>query len=164
MRIGLVLLLWTAATLFAESSAGLKWTAPAGWTSKGAAPMRAATYTVQDAECVVYFFGEGQGGSAEANIARWKGQFTVNGQPAPAKTGTRTVHGLPVTDIDVAGTYAGMAGPAMTPQTPKSATRMLAAIIQGPGGNIFVKFTGPAATIGANKAKFEQLVSSVQKE
>ena len=163
MRTGFIFLLWTA-TLLAESSAGLKWTAPAGWASKGAAPMRAATYTVQDAECVVYFFGEGQGGSAEANIARWKAQFTVNGQPAPAKTGTRTVHGLPVTDIDLTGTYAGMAGPAMTHQAPKSDTRMLAAIVQGPGGNIFVKFTGPAATMGANKAKFEQLVSSIQKE
>jgi hypothetical protein len=164
MRTGILWLLCAAAALPAESSAGLKWTSPAGWISKGAAPMRAATYTVQDAECVVYFFGEGQGGSPEANIARWKSQFTVNGQPASAKTGTRTVHGLPVTDMDVTGTYAGMAGPAMTPQAPKSDTRMLAAIIQGPGGSIFVKFTGPAATIAANKVKFEQLVSSVQKE
>jgi hypothetical protein len=163
MRIGIILLC-AAAMLLAESSAGLKWTAPAGWTSKGSAPMRAATYTVQDAECVVYFFGAGQGGSIDANISRWKGQFTVNGQPAPAKVATRTVHGLPVTEMDVTGTYAGMAGPAMTPQAPKSDTRMLAAIVEGPGGNIFLKFTGPEKTIVANKTKFDQLVNSFTKE
>ena len=37
--------------------------------------MRAATYMVDGAECVVYFFGAGQGGSIEANVERWKGQF-----------------------------------------------------------------------------------------
>ena len=126
--------------------------------------MRAATYTVQDAECVVYFFGHGQGGSVEANITRWKSQFTVDGQPAPAKTDTKTVHGLPVTDMDVTGTYAGMAGPAMSPQAPKIDTRMLAAIIEGPGGSIFLKFTGPLKTVSANKSKFEQLVNSFRKE
>lgn len=163
MRTGIFLLCCCAA-LFAESSAGLKWTAPAGWASNGSAPMRAATYTVQDAECVVYFFGEGQGGSVQANIERWKGQFTLNGQPAPAKISKRTVHGLRVTDMDVTGSYSGMSGPMMTPQSPKPDSRMLAAIIEGPGGNIFVKFTGPAKTIAANQAKFEQLVGSFQKE
>jgi len=40
--------------------------------------MRAATYTIvpaagdtASAECVVYFFGAGQGGSVEANLDRW---------------------------------------------------------------------------------------------
>src|SRR6185295_4630820 len=53
--------------LFAESAAGLRWTAPAGWKVEGAQPMRAATYTVAPApgdkaraECGVYFFGAGQ--------------------------------------------------------------------------------------------------------
>ena len=67
MRIGLILFLCCAA-LFAESSAGLKWTAPAGWATKGPSPMRAATYNVQDAECVVYFFGPGQGGNVDAKL------------------------------------------------------------------------------------------------
>jgi len=38
------------------------------------------------AECVVYFFGAGQGGSVEANLDRWKGQMlTPGGKPADAK-------------------------------------------------------------------------------
>jgi len=66
----------------AESVAGLKWTAPSGWKPETPRPMRAATYTVPatapdsaSAECVVYFFGSGQGGSVQANLDRWKGQL-----------------------------------------------------------------------------------------
>ena len=125
--------------------------------------MRAATYTVQDAECVVYFFGEGQGGSVEANMTRWKGQFTVNGQPAPAKTATKTLKGLKASTLDVTGNYAGMGGPNMAPLAPKPDYRMLAAIVEGPGGNIFVKFTGPVKTINANTAKYEALLNSIHK-
>ena len=44
--------------------------------------MRAATYDIpaapgdkDNAECAVYFFGEGQGGSIDAKLERWKNQF-----------------------------------------------------------------------------------------
>jgi len=125
--------------------------------------MRAATYPVGDAECVVYFFGQGQGGSVEANMTRWKGQFTVNGQPAPAKTATKTLNGLTASTLDVTGVYEGMGGPTMSPLAPKSDYRMVAAIVEGPGGNIFVKFTGPVKTVTANVAKYEQLLNSIHK-
>jgi hypothetical protein len=148
--------------LIAESAAGLHWTAPAPWKSEGARPMRAATYTVaptpgdkDPAECAVYFFGEGQGGSVQANIDRWKGQF----KPSDAKITKATIHGLPVTKIDVTGEYSGMGGP-MAQAPAKPAYRLLGAIVEGPGGNIFVKFTGPAKTIAANQQKFEALLSS----
>ncbi len=131
--------------------------------------MRAANYTVGDAECVVYFFGAGQGGGVEANLARWKGQFTINGQPAPAKSSTKKVNGLSVTEMDVTGVYAATGGSmsgggAMSTQAPKAGTRMLTAIIEGPGGNLFVKFTGPEKTVAGNLAKFQALVGSFHKE
>ncbi len=159
-----IILLCAAAVLIAESAAGLTWTAPSGWTSKGATSMRAATYPVGDAECVVYFFGQNQGGTVEANMTRWNGQFTVNGKPAPAKTAKKTIHGLNVSLMDVTGTYAGMSGPMMAPDAPKADYRMLAAIVEGPGGNIFVKFTGPAKTIAANQQKFDALLDSIRKQ
>lgn len=147
--------------LTAESAAGLKWTAPAGWKiESGARPMRVATYTVGDAECVAYFFGQGQGGGVQANIERWKSQF--QGGP-DAKTAKRTIHGLAVTTVDVSGAYNGMAGPGSGGGAPKPGYRMLGAIVENPGGNIFFKFTGPAKTIAANEAKFEQLIGSVTK-
>ena len=163
MRTGL-LLFCAALALLAESAAGLKWTAPAGWTSQGSTQMRAATYAIGDSECVVYFFGQGQGGSVDANLARWSGQFTVSGKPAPSKTAKKTIHGLNVTTMDATGTYVATGGMAMTAQPPRADYRMLAAIVEGPGGNIFIKYTGPAKTVAANAVKFDALLNSFQKE
>lgn len=163
MRILLVLAA-AAAMVWAESAAGIKWTAPQGWTSKGEAPMRAAQYVAGDAECVVYFFGPGQGGTVDANIARWSSQFAgADGKPAPSKVTKSMVHGLPVTRMDVSGTYTASGGAAVTSQTPKAGNRMLAAIVEGPGGNLFVKFSGPAKTIAAQTAAFDALIASFQK-
>ena len=157
----LVIFAAAAAVLLAESSAGLKWTAPSGWASKGPAPMRAATYAVGDAECVIYFFGPGQGGSVDANISRWSGQFSGG---ASARVTKLNVHGLPVTRMDVSGTYVATGGAAMTQQAAKAGSRMLAAIVEGPGGSIFVKFTGPAGSMANRVAEFDKLIASFQKE
>jgi hypothetical protein len=154
----------------AESAAGLHWTAPAGWKTQGAQPMRAATYTVAPAigdraggECAVYFFGAGQGGSVEANVERWKGQFRgPGGKPAVAQVVTRKIRGLTITTIDTSGEYSGMGGPLGGSEQAVPGYRLLGAIIEGPEGNIFVKFTGPAKTMAANRQKFEQLLASFQ--
>jgi hypothetical protein len=144
-----------APILLAESAAGLKWTDPAGWPSQGSAPFRVVTYSVpaipgsEKAECIVYFFGPGQGGTVEANLDRWKGQFSRNG-----KVAHRTVHGIPVTTIDLTGTY--------TATEAMPGYRMLAAIAEGAGGNIFIRFIGPEKTVTAGLAKYEQLLASLQ--
>ena len=132
--------------------------------------MRAATYTVaptagdrDPAECGVYFFGAGQGGSVEANLERWKSQFTdPNGRTTPAKIDKGQVHGLRVTRIDTSGDYSGMGGPMAGSARAVPGYRLLGAIVEGPGGNIFIKFTGPMKTIAQNQAKFEGLVASFQ--
>jgi len=155
-----LLLFCSIAILHAESAAGIKWTAPAGWKAEASRPMRAATYSIApDGECVVNFFGAGQGGGVEANIARWKGQFKQSADPKVAK---RTVHGLSVTTIDISGEYSGMGGP-MASGKPVAGYRLLGAIVEGPGGSVFIKFTGPVKTVIANQAKFEQLLSSLDK-
>ncbi len=134
--------------------------------------MRAATYRIapaqgdtERAECAVYFFGAGQGGGVQANLDRWNGQFTgTDGKPAAARIQKRTIHGLAVTTIDVSGEYSGMGGPMATTRTIKSRYRLLGAIIENPGGNVFLKFTGPERTIAANERSFTQLLDSFQKE
>lgn len=127
--------------------------------------MRAATYVLgENAECVVYFFGAGEGGSVPANLERWKGQFkTADGKPATAKTEKTTVHGLPVTTIDISGNYAGMGGPMAKSPGVDANFRLLGAIVEGPGGNLFIKFAGPAKLVAANQSKFKQLLDSLQK-
>jgi hypothetical protein len=134
--------------------------------------MRAATYSVPakdgdsvSAECVVYFFGSGQGGSVEANLDRWKGQIVgPDGKAADAKNAKRTIHGLPVTTIDSSGDYTGMGGPMATSKSVLPNYRLLGAIVEGPDGNVFIKFTGPAKTIAAHQSEFEQLLNSFEKE
>ena len=127
---------------------------------------RAATYTIPPAagdsdagECVVNYFGQGQGGTVDANVQRWTGQFQ-GGQPKVTK---KTVHGLPVTMIDMSGTYTGMGGPMATAKSSKPGYRLLGAIVEGPQGSVFFKFTAPSKTVAANQKAFDQTIESVSK-
>ena len=163
-------LLLPAAVLFAESAAGVQWTAPPSWKAEGARPMRAATYTITPvagdqgvAECVVNYFGPGQGGDVGANVERWRGQVLgADGKPAAAKIDKRTVRGIPITMIDSTGSYTGMGGPMVASPKPVPGYRLLGAIAEAPGGNVFFKLTGPAKTIAAQQKNFEQLIASIQ--
>jgi hypothetical protein len=165
-----ILLAVCSAGVLAETAAGLSWTAPPGWKAEGARPMRAATYSIAPvagdstgAECVVNYFGPGQGGGVEANIERWKSQVQApDGKPASAKVEKRTVRGVPITVIDASGSYTGTGGP-MT-ATPKALPgyRLLGAIAEGPGGSVFFKLTGPAKTIAAQQKNFDLLLASIQ--
>ncbi len=58
--------------------------------------MRVATYLIDPAdpkaECVVYYFGEGQGGATDANISRWINQVKQpDGSDSNAKAQRGTV-------------------------------------------------------------------------
>jgi hypothetical protein len=160
----------SSAGLMAESAAGISWTAPAGWKPQGPRPMRAATYLIAPAagdstgaECVVNYFGPGQGGGVDANIERWKGQVQgPDGRPALAKVEKRTVRNTPMTVIDSAGSYTGMGGPMAAASKAVPGYRLLGAIVEGPGGTVFFKLTGPARTIAAQQKSFDQLLASIR--
>jgi hypothetical protein len=157
----------------ADTAGGLSWKAPSSWKAQPQRPMRAATYTVpkaagdqEDGECAVFYFGPGQGGGVDANIKRWIGQFDApGGGPADrlAKTSKITVNGLPVTRIDLSGTYKPSAGPMMQASASKPGYRLLGAIVEGPQGAVFFKFTGPAKTVAAHQSAFETLLKSVSR-
>jgi len=155
-----------AMLLGADSGAGIQWTSPAGWKAEAERPMRLATYTLRPGgECAVYFFGAGQGGSVEANLDRWIGQFLQadgKASKAAAKIAKRTIHGWPVTTVDVSGAYTGMGGPmAKAGEPAMPGYRMLAAIVEGPQGSVFFKFTGPAKTVDANQVAFDKMLASL---
>ena len=150
--------------LAADSGAGIHWTAPSNWKSEGERPMRLATYRVPSAsgdqeggECAVYYFGQGQGGSVEANIDRWKGQF--QGSKDTPKVEKRTIHSLKITTLDVSGAYTGMGGPRAPQGPPKQGYRLLGAVVEGPQGSIFFKFAGPMKTVAQNQSAFEKMLS-----
>lgn len=158
----------------AAEAGGLSWTAPAGWESQGARPMRVATYRIapakgdtEGAELAIFYFGEGQGGAVDANVKRWLGQFQkADGTPVTEKDAhskKETVNGLAVTTVDVKGTYTG-GGPMMGPATPKPGHRLLGAIIEGPQGPVFFKLTGPERTVASAEKGFRKLLESVKKK
>ena len=165
--LALVTVLRAATPAASEASAGgVRWTVPAGWTTAPEKPMRVATYAIPAAagqepgECGVFFFGRGQGGSVEDNLARWKTQF----EPAPtAKPTVQTVHGLKVHELDLSGAYLAPAGPMMQSQGKKANWRLLGAIVEAPDGLVFFKCTGPAATMAKAEKDFQALVQSLSK-
>lgn len=148
-----------------DAAAGVTWTVPARWSAQPERAMRVATYSIpaakgeaDGAECAVYFFGTGQGGDAPANIARWASQFQENPKPAPV---TKKLAGLDVTTVDLAGTYLAPGGPMMQSQGRKASWRMLGAVVAAPQGNVFVKLTGPAASVAQAAPEFEALLGSL---
>jgi hypothetical protein len=157
----------------ADEAGGLTWTAPADWTAQSERPMRAATYSIPAAkgdteggELAVFYFGEGKGGGVEANVKRWVNQFQkADGTSAEkdAKTKKETVAGFPVTTVDVKGTYAG-GGPMMGPSTPKSGFRLIGAIVEGPGGAVFFKLTGPEKTVNGAEKTFRKMLEGMKKK
>lgn len=108
-------LVFPCSVVLADSAGGIRWTAPAQWKAEAARTMRAATYSIVlaagdrgVAECVVNYFGPGQGGTIEANVDRWKGQILGgDGKPAAANVTSGTVRGIRITIVDASGTYTG---------------------------------------------------------
>jgi hypothetical protein len=153
----------------AASGGGLDWAVPAGWVSEPPAnSMRRAQYRISgaggDAECVVFYFGAGQGGDAQSNAERWASQFqNADGSPAmdTMKTRRASAGGREVLYVEARGTYdpgmmSGGAG------GPKPGYALLGAVVQGPDANWFFKLTGPAAIVEAQRQAFEAMVGSVQ--
>jgi hypothetical protein len=155
-----------AALAATGSAAGILWTVPARWTAGNGSAMRVATYAVPAArgaeagECAVFFFGIGQGGGIDDNVARWAKQF--EGAPGPKRT-TATIGGMRVTRAEIAGTYLAPGGPMMQSTGTRAGYRLLGAIVEAPQGNVFFKLTGPAGTVGTAQAEFDALVASIRK-
>ncbi|MGZ9029989.1 MAG: hypothetical protein ACXW2G_01375 [Burkholderiaceae bacterium] len=157
----------------AQQAAGLSWTAPTAWKSQGERPMRVATYTIpaakgdkEPAELAVFFFGQGQGGPADANVKRWVDQFRkADGSSAESAAAVKkeTLAGLPATTLDLKGTYVG-GGPQMGGGAPKPGFRLLGAIVEGPGGNLYFKLTGPEKTVADAAAPFRKMLEGIKKK
>lgn len=135
--------------------------APKTWkATKPSSSMRKSQYEVGDAEVVVYYFGPNQGGTAEANIERWKKQFAQKkGDPTPEVKSTK--HGpFDATVLDIQGTYSVPAFMGGGEQKPKEDWRMIAAVLETKEGRYFVRLIGPEKTVADKKAAFEKFLDS----
>lgn len=139
--------------------AGVRWTTPARWQLVPSTnSMRIATYRIphapgdaEDAELAV----TRAGGDTEANIGRWLGQFDPVGRQT-VKRSEKTVAGMKVSLVDIAGDFTGMDSP-----EPQPGFAMSSAIVDTPGTKHFFKMVGPARTVRAAAGEFQAVVDSL---
>src|SRR5262249_42601795 len=144
---------------------GLKSAAPAAW-KKGmpANQFQYAVFTLpkaagdkEDASLTIYFFNTGGGGGVDANLKRWRDMVKA---PAGenAKTDKMKVGDVPVTALDVQGTYLFKARPfdpnAKAEEKPDY--RMVGVIFESKNGPYFMRLVGPAKTVEAHKKAFDE--------
>lgn len=145
--------------------------APDAWKPRPpASTMRVAEFILpkadgdaEDGEVVVFYFG-GQGGDVEANITRWLGQMQQPGGRASkdvATRSTRTVNGLQITMIEVAGTYVAEVRPGATEHFNKPGFRMRAVLVPTPRGPHFIKMLGPDKTVQHWTPSFDALLGTL---
>jgi len=160
----LLLLPLLAAHRGSAAPAGIDVELPAGWQRQTpGTSMRLMQATIpgkggaEAGEFAVFYFGAGQGGSVEDNLQRWADQMG-GGSP---KRESFASHGLKVTLIDLAGTLQPVPM-GMGPKTPQPGSRLLAAVVEGPGGPWFFKATGPEKTLGPARADFVRMLKGVR--
>jgi hypothetical protein len=149
----------------------LGWTVPESWVvEQPSSSMRKAQYRAPgpdgDAQCVVFYFGPGQGGDPQANAMRWAGQFKQPDGSSSAsvmKTSTlKDAAGRDVLYVEVTGTYDGGMTMTMEPSEPQAGYMLLGGVAQGPDAPWFFKFTGPEATVRSHREAFEGMLQSVK--
>ncbi len=136
---------------------------PAGWLAQPpSSSMRIAQAAIPGpggaGDLAVFYFGPGGGGSVEANIERWVGQMETSDPPRPE---TFEANGYRITWIDVQGTLKP-SSMGMGPATEQPGSRLLGAVVEGPGGPWFFKATGPDATLGPGREAFVAMLKSVR--
>lgn len=99
------------------------------------------------------------GGSVDANIERWRGQFS--GDVKQSDTQEIEVGGVKLSVVDLSGTYNDQPGP-FAAGVPREGYRMLAAIAPVDGQLHFIKAYGPAKTMAAHEAAFQAFLRTIE--
>jgi hypothetical protein len=98
------------------------------------------------------------GGTVDANVTRWIGQFDSEGQKT-AKKSTRKVGAFTITIVEVRGTFSG--GMGKPPSTSEWA--LLGAIVtsEAEDAPYFFKLVGPAKSVVAARAEVDSMLGSL---
>ncbi|MBX7151041.1 hypothetical protein K1X84_05335 [bacterium] len=147
--------------------------APSEWVSEVPTnSMRKAQFKLTgadkvDAELAVFFF-PGAGGTVDANLNRWYGQFK---QPDGSNTKDKAektevqVNDISVSVVYVTGIYLKPRDPSMMgggPVDEMTDYAMRAAIVETANGPWFFKAVGPKITIDSHKNSFDEFVKTFE--
>lgn len=131
---------------------------PDGWEEMAAANnMRVTQFQIKahpDYEVVVSYFGNNED-MVDANIARWRGQFTKEDsyELLPVKSNGPT-------GVKIFGTFKTKPFPMAEEFTESADYGMLAAILPSKDGPYFLKVTAPKEVIADMESSFTQLLNS----
>jgi hypothetical protein len=143
---------------------------PIDWQPKAiTSKMRAADYALpaaagDEAELVIYYFGDQGAGTIDDNVQRWLGQFTQpDGKPTRdvAKIEATKIAGQDATLVTASGHFVASAMPGGGEAVDKLDQSLLAAIIASPSGPYYFKLVGARKTIDANAARFHAMLDSL---
>jgi hypothetical protein len=147
--------------------ASLAWDVPGEWAYRDSgSEFRAAEFVVPtdagEAELVVFHFGPGQGGDAEANLARWaRVMLDAEGNPVEPEIEVFESGELRTVFADYRGTY--MSGPPMGEKTAVEDAALFGAVIEGgPEGTVFMRLTGPEAAVESVRDEWVSMLQSVR--
>ncbi len=148
-----------------DAAAEIDFDLPAGWQSEPASGMRLAQAAIPGpggaGQLAVFYFGPGSGGDVESNIQRWVGQMEPEQGAEPTRQSFETENGFRITWVDVTGTLLPSTM-GSGPTTPQPNSRLLGAVVEGPGGPWFFKATGPKDTMAAEREHFLAMLRSVR--
>lgn len=155
--------------------AGITFTPAIQWKDLGPKDMRKASYSYgplesdkEPANLNVYYFGEKEGGSIEANFERWINQMSMPDGSDVSKAAIRyskDVNGLTAHVLTLYGTFnEPVGGPMSQVTTPRENYRLIGVIVEAPQGNVFFKLTGPDYTSKIMVEAFITMINQTKKE
>jgi hypothetical protein len=106
------------------------------------------------------------GGSVEANLERWLGQFSqedASDTEDHTKQEVKKINGMQVHIVDIHGTYADSAGPFAGNAVQRKGYRMLGAIVETKiVGNYYFKMYGPKETMDEHEKRFLKMIETIK--
>jgi hypothetical protein len=130
--------------------------APAGWTIiPDSKPPRMLAFNIgsgeQSAQVIITRLGAKNAGSFEANITRWRAQIGLGPAPDPQST--------PMKDVTVGKDGEGIV---LDFDNPANAKRTLVLIASARGDLWFIKLSGAAGVVDAQRANLETFAKSLE--
>ena len=139
--------------------AGFKFTVPADWKEQ---PPKSqfvlGEFSIPGEGGIARLTLSSAGGGIEANVERWRGQFSPGPNDPEARESEIALDGNKGTLVELAGTYTDM----FSGGTPNRSWRMLGAAVPMGQTNYFVKLTGPATTITPRREEFLKFIESAR--
>ena len=143
----------------AVTVAGFKFMAPADWEEQ---PPKSqfvlGEFSIPGEGGTARLTLSSAGGGIEANVERWRGQFSPGPNDPEPRESEITFDGKPGTLVELAGSYTDMfAGGA-----PNKNWRMLGVAVPMGPTNYFIKLTGPESTVAPRRDEFLKFVESAR--